>query len=142
MAVAEHVASLCAAAEALRLPADIPDPAEPTARNAVRPVVPAELEGEARGAMDEIAISAHESLGVDHVPLIWRSLALLPRMFVNSWRKERLVMSAGRLDERTKACIAFAVAAVRQSPYMIAYTTARLRKSLELAGVSGPGAGM
>lgn len=132
MAIAEHVASLCVAAEALRLPVDIPDQAEPSDRLAVRPPAPADLQGEAREVMDEIAGWAQESLGIAHVPLIWRSLAHLPRMLTNSWRKDRLVMSTGRLDEQAKACIAFAVAATRQSPYMIAYTTALLRNALSL----------
>ena len=132
MAVAEHIASLCVAADALRLPVDIPEPAEPSGADAVRPVEAAELQGEAREAMEEIAAWTPENLGIAHVPLIWRSLAHLPRMFANTWRKDRLVMSAGRLDEQTKACISFAVAAARQSPYMIAYTTALLRKALSL----------
>lgn len=131
MAVAEHVASLCAGAEALRLPVDIPEATAPSA-SGVRPVDPAGLQGEAREAMDEIAAWSRESLGIGHVPLIWRVLAHQPRMMANTWRKDRLVMSAGRLDEPAKACIAFAIAAARQSPYMIAYTTALLRKSLEL----------
>ena len=132
MAVAEHVASLCVAAEALRLPVDLPDPIEPSGPLAVRPVDPTGLQGEAREVVDEIAGWARKSLGIAHVPLLWRSLAHLPRMLVNSWRKDRLVMSAGRLDEPAKACIAFAVAASRQSPYMTGYTTALLRKTLGL----------
>lgn len=132
VAIAEHVASLCVAAEALRIPLDIPDQAGPADKVAVRPVEPVELRGEAREVMDEIAAWAREDLGIAHVPLIWRSLAHLPRMLVNSWHKDRLVMSAGHLDLQAKACIAFAVAAARQSPYMSAYTTALHRKALSL----------
>jgi len=131
MAVAEHVAGLSTAAAGLRLPVDLPDPKEPDAYTA-RPVDPADLDGETAAAMAEIAVWARESLGVEHVPLIWRVLARLPRFMVNTWRKDRLVMSSGRLDAEAKACIAFAVACFKQSPYMIAYTTAQLRKSLEL----------
>lgn len=132
IAVAEHIASLCAAAEGLALPVDLPEPAEPSGTYAVRPADPAELEGEAAAAMAEIAKWAQTDLGVGHAPLIWRELARLPRMMINTWRKDRLVMSSGRLDADAKACIAFAVACFKQSPYMIAYTTAQLRKSLEL----------
>jgi alkylhydroperoxidase/carboxymuconolactone decarboxylase family protein YurZ len=132
MALAEHVASLCAAAEAMRLPIDIPESGEPSSSSAPRPVDPASLEGEAATAMAEILSWARASLGIDHVPLIWRVLARLPRMMLNTWRKDRLVMSGGRLDENAKACIAFGVACFKQSPYMIAYTTAQLRKSLGL----------
>ncbi len=132
MAAAEHIASLCTAAEALRLPVDLPEPAEPSGPYAVRPADPAEVEGEAAGAMAEIAKWAQSGLGVGHVPLIWRVLARLPHMMINTWRKDRLVMSSGRLDDQAKACIAFAVACFKQSPYMIAYTTAQLRKELNL----------
>jgi len=142
LAVAEHTAGLCALAESLRLPVDLPDPIEPSGPYAVRPVAPAQLEGEAATAMAEIKDWARDGLGVDHVPLLWRSLAHLPRLMASTWRKERLVMSAGRLDEAAKACVAFAVASFKQSPYMTAYTTARLRRSqglddkamVELAG--------
>jgi hypothetical protein len=53
MAVAEHVASLCVAAEALRLPVDIPDRPELSGALAIRPADLAELQVEAREAMDE-----------------------------------------------------------------------------------------
>jgi alkylhydroperoxidase/carboxymuconolactone decarboxylase family protein YurZ len=132
MAVAEHVASLCAAAEGLRLPIDIPESAAPSAPFAVRPVDPAALAGEAAAAMAEVASWAPASLGISHVPLIWRVLARLPWMMLNTWRKDRLVMSGGRIDEDAKVCIAFAVACFKQSPYLIAYTTAQLRRSLGL----------
>lgn len=132
MAVAEHIASLCVAAEGMQLPADVPDSAEPSVPYAVRPADPATLEGEAAIAMAEIAAWSEANLGVAHVPLIWRVLARLPRMMINTWRKDRLVMSGGRLDAQAKACIAFAVASFKQSPYMIAYTGARLRKVLDL----------
>ena len=132
LAVAEHVASLCAAAEAFQLPLDFPDPVEPSGPYAVRPADTAELQGDAAAAMGEITSWARESLGVAHVPLIWSVLGRMPRMLANSWQKDRLVMSGGRIDEDAKACIAFAVAAARQSPYMIAYTTAQLRTALAL----------
>ncbi len=132
LAVAEHIASLCAGAEAFQLPVDFPDPIEPPGPYAVSPVDPMELEGDSAAAMAEIASWARASLGVDHVPLIWRVLGRMHKMLANTWRKDRLVMSAGRIDENAKACIAFAVAAARQSPYMTAYTTAQLRKVLAL----------
>lgn len=132
MAVAEHTASLCAAAEGLRLPVDLPEPIEPSGPYSVRPVESGDLEGEAATAIAEIEAWARTDLGIEHAPLIWRTLAQLPRLMVSSWRKDRLVMSTGRLDDKAKACIAFAVAGFRQSPYMVAYTTARLRRSLEL----------
>jgi len=130
MAVAEHIASLCAAAEGLRLPVDIPEPLEQSSPYSVRPADPADLAGEAADAMAEIATWAAEALALAHVPLIWRVLARHPRLMASTWRKDRLVMSAGRFDAKAKACIAFAVATFKQSPYMIAYTTGLLRRSL------------
>jgi hypothetical protein len=107
MAVAEHTAGLCAAAEGLRLPVDLPDPIEPSDPYAVRPADLSDLDGEAATAIAEIEAWARGELGVGRVPLIWSTLAHLPRLMVSTWRKDRLVMSAGRLDERAKACIAF-----------------------------------
>src|SRR5579859_5142786 len=138
MAVAEHIASLCTAAEALRLPVDLPEPADSSWAFAVRPVDPAEFAGDAAAAIDEIGKWAQSGLGVGHVPLIWGVLARLPRMMAATWRKDRVVMSGGRLDAEAKACIAFAVAAFKQSPYMVAYTTAQLRRILELEGQDRP----
>jgi hypothetical protein len=120
LAVAEHIAGLCAAVEGLRLPVDLPDPIVPSAPHAVGPVDPERLEGEAATATAEIKEWARDALGVDHVPLLWCSLAHQPRLMASTWRKDRLAMSGGRLDEPAKACIAFAVASFKQSPYMIA----------------------
>ena len=132
LAVAEHTASLCAAAEGLRLPADVPEPVTQSGPYAVRPADPSELDAESSKVMSEIATWAAEMLGIPHVPLIWRVLARQPRFMANTWRKDRLVMSAGKLDETAKACITFAVAAFKQSPYMVAYTTALLRRALAM----------
>ena len=132
MAVAEHIASLCAAAAAFMLPVDLPEPVQVSEAYAVRPVDPKALEGDAAAAIAEIATWAQSGLGIGHVPLIWRVLARLPRFMENTWRKDRLVMSQGRLDASAKVCIAFAVACFKQSPYMIAYTTAQLRKALAM----------
>ena len=130
LAVAEHTASLCSAAEGLRLPVDLPEPSEQSGPFAVMPADPAKLDGEAAQAMAEVGTWATEKLGITHVPLIWRVLARQPRFMASTWRKDRLVMSRGNLDEQAKACIAFAVAAFKQSPYMVAYTTALLRRAL------------
>jgi hypothetical protein len=119
-------------AEGLRLPVDVPDPVEPSDACAVRPVDSGDLEGEAATAIAEIEAWAREDLGIGHVPLIWRTLAHLPRLMVSTWHKDRLVLSAGRIGQPAKACIAFAVASFKQSPYMVAYTTARLRRALGL----------
>jgi hypothetical protein len=132
MAVAEHTASLCAAAEGFRLPIDLRDGGVNMAPDAIQPADPERLVGEAAETIAEIATWARANLQITHAPLIWRVLARLPRMMVNTWRKDRLVMSSGRIDADAKMCIAFAVACFKQSAYMIEYTTAQLKKSLEL----------
>jgi hypothetical protein len=131
IALAEHVSSLCVAAQSLQLPVDIPD-LEPERGHLVAPADPESMDGDTTAVMSEIAAWAPNTLGVDHVPLIWRVLAHMPRFTATTWRKHQLVMSAGRFDVEAKACVAFAVACTNRSPYMIALTTAQLRKTLGL----------
>lgn len=107
-AVAEHVASLTTVAAAFQLRADVPSS-------------PGTGDGGALVALlDEH--SAH------HVPAIWRALAHQPRLLDATWRKDRLILSAGRIDEFVKACVALAVAQFRQSEYWIPYFTHLLRR--------------
>jgi hypothetical protein len=54
-------------------------------------------------------------------------LAHDPRLLDTTWRKDRLVLGAGVLDELIKGCAALAVAEFRQSDYWIAYLTQYLR---------------
>ena len=54
-------------------------------------------------------------------------MAHQPRLLEATWRKDRLVLGAGALDELVKGCAALAVAQLRQSPYWIAYLTHVLR---------------
>jgi hypothetical protein len=129
-AIAEHMASLTAAAAAFRLEPDIPNEVAPA-------VASVELldEGSAPDAaatLAEIRGWAPAALNVDRVPNIWRAFAHHPRFLEAVWRKNRLVLGAGVLDELTKNCAAFAVALFRQSPYWIAYQTQILRQSCGL----------
>lgn len=126
-AVAEHVASLTAVAAAFQLQPDIP--AEPD-QHASTPLLPLPNEtnaGEASGILAEIREWARQALGVNHVPAVWRALAHQPRLLDATWRKDRLVLGAGSVDELVKGCAALAVAEFRQSPYWIAYLTQYLR---------------
>jgi hypothetical protein len=126
-AIAEHVASLSAAAAAFQLPPDIPAPAGETAQAMVVPLLDEQSGGEAAGTLKEIREWCRDTLGVDRVPAVWRALAHQPRLLEVTWRKDRLIMGAGTLDELTKACAALAVAQFRQSPYWIAHFTHFLR---------------
>ncbi|MBM3341658.1 MAG: hypothetical protein FJY56_06050 [Betaproteobacteria bacterium] len=127
-AVAEHTASLTAAAAALMLPPDVPS------QNAAasEPLVPLRDEQsapQAAATLAEIRAWSQRALGIEHIPAIWRALAHHPRQLEATWRKNRLVLGAGVLDEATKAGAALAVAQFRQSAYGIAYFTRLLRVS-------------
>jgi hypothetical protein len=77
--------------------------------------------------LSEIRIWAKEAFAIDHIPAIWRALAHLPRLLESTWRKDRLVLGTGVLDELVKGCAGLAVAEFRQSPYWIRYLTHFLR---------------
>src|SRR5262245_54641580 len=121
MAISEHVNSLCAGAATLQLTPDVPE-RQGSAPAAGQPPTAA-IE-----CLDEVAAWSRQHLGLDRAPDFWRLLAHQPRFLQATWAKDRLVLGPGRLDEAAKLCIAFAVAAFRQSPYWIAYFTERLRR--------------
>jgi len=87
----------------------------------------------AAATLAEIREWSRQALGVDRVPAVWRALAHQPRLLDATWRKDRLVLSAGALDELVKGCAALAVAQFRQSAYWIAYLTQFLRTRCGLA---------
>ena len=134
-AVAEHVASLTSAAAAFDLAPDVPHPAAdgiPTV-----PLLDETSAPDAAATLSEIRAWAKGALGIDHIPAVWRALAHLPRLLEATWRKDRLVLGAGVLDELVKGCAGLAVARLRQSPYWIRYLTHVLRQrcGLEDRGV-------
>src|SRR5262245_37540561 len=111
-AVAEHIASLTSTAAAFDLRPDVPHPAVDGT-----PIVPMldETSGsEAAATLAEIRGWAKEALLIDHVPAVWRALAHLPRLLEATWRKDRLALGAGVLDELVKGCAGLAVAQLRQ----------------------------
>lgn len=124
-AVAEHVASLTSTAAAFDLTPEFPH-ASPDG-GATVPLLDETSAGDAAATLSEIRGWAKDSLGIDHIPAIWRALAHLPRLLESTWRKDRLVLGAGVLDELVKGCAALAVAQLRQSPYWIRYLTRLLR---------------
>jgi hypothetical protein len=131
-AVAEHVVSLTAAAAAFQLHPDIPSESGDAAKAAVVPLLDEQTGGETASTLKEIREWCRDALGVDRVPAVWRALAHQPRLLDVTWRKDRLILSAGTLDELTKGCAALAVAQFRQSPYWIAYFTHFLRTRCRL----------
>lgn len=126
VAVAEHVASLTAATAAFQLAPDVPSQTGEGVGPLIAPV-DEQSEGEAASTLREIREWSTHTLGVNHVPAIWRVLAHQPRLLDTTWRKDRLILSAGSLDGLVKSCAALAVAQFRQSPYWIAYFTHLLR---------------
>lgn len=126
-AVAEHVSSLTAASAALRLRPDVPPRAEADDA-ALVPLLDEQTAGDAASTLAEIRDWSRDVLALDAVPAVWRALAHQPRLLETTWRKDRLVLSAGALDELVKTCAALAIAQFRQSDYWIAYFTELLRR--------------
>jgi hypothetical protein len=125
-AIAEHVASLTVTAAAFDLRPDVPGDGVDGA--ALIPLLDETSAPEAAATLSEIRSWAKETLGIDRIPSVWRALAHHPRLLESTWRKDRLVLSAGVLDELVKGCAALAVAQFRQSRYWIAYLTHALRR--------------
>ena len=136
-AIAEHVASMTAAAAAFQLRPDIPPESNDDVSPALVPLLDEDRAAAAAATLAEIRDWARRALGVDRAPAVWRALAHQPRLLEATWRKDRLVLGAGALDELVKGCAALAVAQFRQSSYWIAYLTQflRTRCSLEDRGV-------
>jgi len=130
-AVAEHVASLTSTASAFDLTPDVPHAAPDGA--ALVPLLDEASAPDAAATLAEIRGWAKGALGIDHIPAVWRALAHLPRLLESTWRKDRLVLGAGTLDELVKGCAALAVAQFRQSQYWIRYLTHFLRTRCGLA---------
>ena len=125
-AVAEHVASMTAATAAFQLRPDIPVESDDTSA-AIVPLLDEGSAPEAAATLAEIREWAGQALGVDRPPAVWRALAHHPRLLAATWRKDRLVLGPGMLDELVKGCAALAVAQFRQSPYWVTYLTHFLR---------------
>jgi len=127
VAVAEHVATLTTAAAAFGLQVDVPEASadEPRA-SLISPVTESDA-GEATSVLAQIRSWTSIALASDRVPAIWRTLAHDPRLLESTWKKDRLVLGTGTLDEVVKGCAALAVAQFRQSAYWISYFTHYLR---------------
>ena len=131
-AIAEHVASLTAAAAAFQLVPDVPAaPADDSGRTLV-PLLDEQSAPDAAATLGEIRAWTQATLNVHHVPAVWRAFAHQPRLLEATWRKDRLVMGEGVLDSLVKGCVALAVAQFRHSPYWIGYFTHLLRKACRL----------
>lgn len=120
---------MTAAAASFMLQPDVPASAGPLADAPTVALLDEETAPEAASTLAQIREWSQSALGIQHIPSVWRALAHHPRLLETVWRKNRLVLTAGVLDERTKAGAALAVAQYRQSAYWIAYQTQFLRVS-------------
>jgi hypothetical protein len=119
MAIAEHVVSVIAAAEGLRLRPDVPE--RPTGPATELVGLGTEPPADTRSTLAEIARAAKDTLGIEHVPAFWRALAQRPRLLDSVWAKHRLVLGAGQLDAHAKLAVALSVAMNKRSPYWTSY---------------------
>jgi len=131
-AIAEHVASLTAAAGAFQLRPDVPLPPVEGAGEALVPLLDERSAPDAASTLAGIRAWSRATLDVDRVPALWRALAHQPRLLDATWRKDRLVLGEGVLDSLIKGAAALAVAQFRQSAYWIPYFTHLLRKTCAL----------
>jgi hypothetical protein len=122
LGVAEHVVSIAAAAEGLRLRPDVPSaPATaPTELIDLEAAVPEECEA----SLHEIRAWSREHLGTDRVPAFWRALARKPRLLASVWAKHLLVLGTNEIDADAKAALALAVAMNKHSDYWTSYFAA------------------
>jgi hypothetical protein len=111
VAIAEHIASLTAAAAAFQLSPDVPVATRAERNEPLIPFVDDSTAGESAETLREIKAWARHALAIDHTPAVWRAMANDPRLLDTTWRKDRLVLGAGVLDELIKACVALAIAA-------------------------------
>lgn len=131
-AIAEHVASMTAATSAFRLQPDVPPATGPAALSPLIAPLDQSHAGDAASTLSEIETWMRDSLGLDYVPAVWRGLAHQPKLLASTWKKERLIMGPGVLDELVKGCVALAVAEFRQSDYWISYYSHYLRTRVGL----------
>lgn len=119
LGVAEHVVSIGAAAEGLRLRADVPRRPEGPGDELI--AIATEPPDDARSTWDEIAEWSRGALGIEHVPAFWRTFARRPRLLAAVWAKHRLVLGAGQLSADAKLAVALAVAMNTHSGYWTGY---------------------
>ena len=141
MAVAEHTRSMSALARGLVVLPDIPD--RPAGRPALVALAdPEAVEEPTRSLCAEIRAHAREALGMERIPNLWRAIGSNPHYLESTWRKDRVVMTAGKLTARDKRLVALGVAMNAGCTYLIEYHAAVLRRAgcadrdlLEVMGV-------
>ncbi len=141
MAVAEHARAMAALAQGLVLLPDIPEP--PAGRPALVALADPECADEPQRSLYlEIRAFAREALGMDRTPNLWLAIGSNPHYLESTWRKDRVVMAAGKLAAKDKRLVALGVAVNGGCTYLIEYHAAILRRAgctdrdiLEVIGV-------
>ena len=83
----------------------------------------------ATGRVKEVYDEIKESLGIDFVPNMYKTMARNPAYLEASWNKIRAIMSEqGKLDDLTKDIIALTVSTMNGCRYCIEVYTSAVRK--------------
>ena len=86
-------------------------------------------EAEATGQVAAVYGEIKESLGIDFVPNMYKTMARNPAYLEASWNKIRVLMSdQGKLNDLTKAIIALTVSTMNGCSYCIEVYTSAVRK--------------
>ncbi len=86
-------------------------------------------EATATGKVKEIYADIKESLGIDFVPNMYKTMARNPAYLEANWNKIQAIMGqTGRLDDLTKAIIALTVSTMNACAYCITVYTGAVRK--------------
>ena len=141
MAVAEHTRAMSALAHGLAVLPDLPEP--PPERPALVALAdPDRVDEPQRSIYGEIRAFVREHLGMDRVPNLWRAIGSNPHYLESTWRKDQVVMAAGKLAAKDKRLVALGVAMNGGCTYLIEYHAAILRRAgctdrdiLEVMGV-------
>ncbi len=84
---------------------------------------------EATGKVKEIYDDIKETLGIDFVPNMYKTMARNPAYLEASWNKIRALMhEQGKLDDLTKAIIVLTVSTMNGCAYCITVYTGAVRK--------------
>ena len=119
LGIAEHIASVSAVAEGLRLRPDVPTAPSGTGGELID--LASAVPEEAEPTLMAVREWSRSALGLERVPAFWAVFARKPRLLRAAWAKHRLVLGAGELDRAAKLSVALAVAMNKQSAYWTGY---------------------
>ena len=126
MAAADQARGLAKLAVGLRLDPDI---LQSPGRAPLVPEVQAEdAAPRVSDLFAEILAWAHDELGIDHVPALWRCLGHHPVYLDAVWRRDKAIMADGKVTRFQKRCVAYAVAVNSGAVYMTDWYAASLRR--------------